>query len=57
MFLSNVKGIPKSPKMVILVLLIEVDQVGAVDESAEADTTLPGNSGYTHIPEKNNSCK
>ena len=61
MLLSNIKGISKITKMVILVELIEVDQVGpvAVDESIEAETTLPGAGEIldTHIPEKNNSCK
>ena len=43
MFLGNIKGNLKISKMVILVQLIEVDQVGtvAVDESVEAETTLP----------------
>ena len=38
MLLSNIKGITK---IAILVQLIEVDQVGPVDEGIEAETTRP----------------
>ena len=42
MLLSDIKGISK---IAILVQLIEVDQVGPVDECIEAETTRPGGAG------------